>query len=276
MPTGVAGVDGLTFTYGENEATPAERIGPPADPRHALHGPIVAGRYAWQQEPGVPHGPFGVDNQLLGFSPILYTEPAGELRQNLEADLQPLTRAAPWPAGVALSEDPDDVLPRLAQNSLIRGQSFGAPRAKWLEHDGRQDDWAEYDATSAGDTLQVDIPQQVQPFAAFGNRDRRQSNARQNSYGYDARHFHRRVAMGSIPGNYDWLKPGSRPMIHTRVGTAIVPSGPDSPFAGQVAGDAWTANGAELRDLPAPYTPAATPALAAPAPAAPVPAIGLW
>lgn len=279
MPSGVTGVTGVTGlpAWGPDEATAPERLGGPADPRHNEPGEIHP-RYAWLDDPSLPHGPYGVENGLLGFEPILYTEPADVLGDNPRADLQPLTRAAPWPKGVSQSEEPADVLPRLEQTNRARGVSFGAPRAQWLAMPAVQDEWLEYDVDGPGDSMQVPIPDQIKPGGGggYGNRDRAQSNAPQNSYGFGGRHGHRRVAAGSIPGNYDWMVPGSRPLMPTRVGGGIVPVGVDSPFYGQVAGDAWTAEGAELRDLPAAYAASPQPAQAATLEATPVPDIGFW
>jgi hypothetical protein len=274
---GVAGLPGA----GPDRADVADVQGGTADPRHAQPGELAPDRRAWADgPPGAMRGPYGLPNwlPLIGWDPVLYTAPAGELKDSPTADEQPLTRAAPWPAGMPASEQPADNLPWLAQSAQLRSVGFGAERVDLWSDPPVQDTWLGYDTTGPGSSLQVPVPDQVKSGPGWASRDRVQSNAPQNAYTFDERHQHRRVAIGAIPGNYDWLEPGSRPLLSPvpRVGTAVIASGADSPFAGQVGGDAWSTHGALLRTLPGPYSPPPAPAVAGPVEFAPVPSIGFW
>jgi len=97
----------------------------------------------------------------------------------------------------------------------------------------------------------------------WGTRDRTQSFARQNEFGFDSAHVHRRYAQSPIPGNYMWMRPGGRPMVKGLPGPARPPIGPDSPFAGDDLGQSFNINGAILQNVPSEYVPPAQPNLAA-------------
>lgn len=256
---GIGGYSNKPVIYNNPEATPEQRLGGPYDPRHAQPGE-TASPYPYEAFPGEQHGPYGLDNQMLGFDICSYTAPAGVMAQDPTGDAQPITRAAPWPKGVPQSNTPDEVAARLSEVQAIRsGGNFGAARAHMIEPtlNAEQDNWIEYADVDAGQSLQVPVPDQLK---SQGGTDRVQSFARQNEYGFDSAHLHRRVAAGSIPGNYMWLEPGSRPQVIDPVGTANVPVGADSPFTGQNPRQNYSTEGAVLYDLPVAYQPGPEPA----------------
>jgi hypothetical protein len=200
-------------------------------------------------------------------------------------DLTPVhTQAAPWPKGLPSGTDPDTVAAWRAQQDAIHAVNMGGSRDQNFIPTGDpvQDEWVEVWETDPGMLFpnQEQIPNQSRGSGVmgWGSRDRTQSNATQNGYGFDAAHMHRRYAVGSIPGNYLWMQPGSRPLIKTHTGTANVPVGPDSPFAGQLPVGQFDPQGAALLNLPNSHTPPFSPALAdtvAPA-VSDSPEVSLW
>lgn len=266
MPIG--GVQPLTGLTGwvnpTPEATPEQRLGGPANPKHGQ--PLVNPNQPLPYEvfADEPHGPYGMENGLLGIDIVAYETPAGYLAQDPTGDEQPLTNAAPWPKGVPQSVMPDEVSARRQVSADIHASNMGQSRRalyspSLLPHN---DQWEAFYEVEPGSSEQVPIPQQVQTGAGgFGSTDRVQSQQVQNQYGFDAAHSHRRFAVGSIPGNNMWMEPGGRPMVKTIPGTAQVPVGQDSPFYGQVPGDAFDTQGAVLQTLPSQYEPPADPAL---------------
>jgi hypothetical protein len=98
----------------------------------------------------------------------------------------------------------------------------------------------------------------------WGTRDRVQSMARQNEFGFDSSHRHRRYADAPIPGNYMWLRPGGRPLQKTLAGPARPAIGPESPFSGDDLGFTFGIDGAVLQNVPTEYVSPAQPKLAAP------------
>lgn len=246
------------FTIQDDFATAEQRSGDPADPRHGKTGEI-AQPYPWLKsgQESIPYGPYGLDDGIMGVDIASYETPHGYLSQDPTADLQPVTRAAPWPKGTPQGVDPDSVEFRQAQSREIHGMGMGAAREMLYlpTADPVQDDWQEIWDVDPGQSLQVKTPQQVHTASGgWGTRDRVQSDARQNRYGFDSAHKHRRFARGSIPGNFMWLRPGSRPLVKSVPGTARIPTGPQSPFYGQDAEIAYDPRGAVLMDLPVQYT----------------------
>jgi hypothetical protein len=96
----------------------------------------------------------------------------------------------------------------------------------------------------------------------YGSTDRTSSFARQNQYGYDSAHSHRRYATGSVPGNYQWMEPGGRPLVKTTPGPARPAVGQDSPFTNQDLTVAHGVQGAVLQDAPSDYVPPGEPYVA--------------
>lgn len=274
-PAPVAPISGLSAS--DDWASPEERYGGAADPRHANLGE-VAEPYPWEGIAEGPHGPFGLDSSLLGDSVALTGEVAGTLGQDPTGDLQPVTRAAPWPKGVDTTTYPGPESKRLVESASIHASNMGASRELQYQGDAQNDQWAFYEDHEPGTSIQESIPDQLKTGGSggWGSRDRVQSYAIQNEYGFDGSHWERRVAVGSIPGNFMWLQPGSRPMHQDRVGPAVLPVGQQSPFTGDNIGASFNTQGSILTDLPTEYAAPAEPALATSGPSAQVPVIEFW
>lgn len=271
------------FVNPDPEATAAQVQGDYADPRHGVPGE-KASPYPWEAFPGagLPHGPYGIDNDILGWGQdwLSTSEPAGYLEQDPTADLQPVTRAAPWPKGVPTQVDADGTQAWRDQEAAIHGMAMGGSREMLFTPtaDPVQDDWVEFADVDPGESNQVEIPNQIKgATGGWGSTDRVQSFALQNQYGFDSAHMHRRVAEGSIPGNYMWMEPGGRPLIKSVAGTAVIPIGVDSPYAGQDVQLPYDPRGAVLMTLPAQYEAPPDPALASGYPALqPDSGVPLW
>jgi hypothetical protein len=264
-------------------ATPEERMGGPADPRHGVPGE-QARPYPSEVTQGIyygPAGPVGIENQILGFDYAEDVTPAGQLRQDPAADLTPTTaaggrktHAAPWPKGVPfdLGKDPDSTAERRGISEGIHSSDTGADRALSYAPtlDARQDNWIEYASVTPGTTLQEPVARATRAqvgivAGTFTSHDRVQSLRQQNEYGFDSAHLHRRVAQSPIPGNYDMLRPGSRPMLKRVAGyPGARGTGGESPFTGDRYGEAFGTYGAVLSDLPGEYVPPPAPALSSP------------
>lgn len=271
MTQPIAGLSGVRgFVRTDSFATPEQRNGNLVDPRHSEVGE-TAQPFPWDNFPGEGHGPYGLENELLGLPAEAFESPAGYLAQDPTADFQPITHAANWPKGVPQSVQPDEVSARREESRLIHAQGMGASReALYLPTlNPVQDDWVEIWDIGPGEMIppQPELPAQLKGtgMMGWGSTDRNASFARQNGYGYDSAHMHRRYAAGSIPGNYMWMEPGSRPLVKSTPGAAQVPVGVDSPFAGQSGDRGYDAYGAALMTPPSEYVPPPTPALA-PAP----------
>lgn len=270
--TGLSGLAGMqVLVDGNSQATPAERSGDTADPRH--DGEWNKSRpYPWQSQivPGstLP-APKGVDNQMLG-DEYWFMTPAGNETQNPLMDRTPSRRAAPWPKGILSgpvpSQGPEDVAEQRRQSYLIHAVDAGASRAMTRTPDGwvQQDDWREIDTVDSGhtDVRPIGNRQNLSSGFMFGTRDRVQSMAGQNSFGFDSHHLHRRYAAGSIPGNYYWMRPGGRPLVKMMAGPARPAIGPDSPFEGDDLGAAFGIDGAILQTPATEYIPPPQPYLA--------------
>lgn len=264
---GVTGVTGgvrpavLSYTDPTPEATAEERLGGPANPAHGNIGE-TATPYPWEAFEG-PHGPYGLDNGLLGVSTYeSFTDPASALSSDPMADLQPVTHAAPWPRGIPGVVTPDGTQEWNAQAANIHAESFGAARKVQDSRGGWgvQDNWQLAYDVDPGQSIQVPIPGQVQTgVAGAGSTDRVQSMAAQNEYGFDSAHMVRRYAAGSIPGNYQMLIPGSRPLVRSTLPQNL-PIG-EGPFAGQDGKQGYDTQGSALTVLPAPYSPAPDPTI---------------
>jgi len=177
------------FDVGDKTATPEQRNGGVADPRHAEIGERTK-PYPWEEFPGEGHGPYGLENDLLGMDIASYEMPAGYLAQDPTADLTPLTRAAPWPKGVDQSMDPDTVSSRRADMARIHSANMGGSREMLYEPtlNPQQDEWCEIWEVDPGITFpqMVEIPDQLKGSSmGWGCRDRIQSFAKQNQYGFD-------------------------------------------------------------------------------------------
>lgn len=284
MVTGLSGIlNGpapLQPLQGLADPTPeasAEQIGgDPADPRHDVLGE-TSRPYPWEGVAEGPHGPFGQENGLLGFPFAMYA-PAGTLNQDPTGDYQPVTRAAPYPKGLPTGlTDPDVESRRLEESYSIHSSDMnGATRQEYAPTlDPNRDNWQLIDRQDAGSSNQVPLPKQVSgKSGGWAHSDRVQSDAPQNSYGYDGMHQVRRFAQNSIPGNYMNLQPHSRAMIHPQPGPANLPTGDFSPFTGDNTGQAFGTLGAVLADIPPEYNAPIDPALRADYPAGSSPPVG--
>jgi hypothetical protein len=270
--TGLSAIAGQqTLIDEQSQATPEEKHGGPADPFHAFVGE-QATPYPWQSKMGQaaqagPHG--GYESGLLG-DPEWAWEDAGLDTEDPYMDLTPSRRAAPWPKGILsgpiAGDTPDAIANQLQQSAVIHATNHGASRRMIHTPNGdvQQDQWERIDELNPGfSALQPQSRQAMSSSFMFGNRDRTTSFARQNEYGFDSAHMMRRYAVGSVPGNYMWMRPGGRPMRKSLAGPARPAIGPQSPFAGDDLGYTFGIDGAMLQNVPTEYTPPPQPTLAA-------------
>jgi hypothetical protein len=275
--TGIARLSGLVDPNAE--ATPEELHGYPVDPRHAQPGEPTLPGFEYRKpglsrlvSPGAATAPpravpeFGLtgDDEWSD-----YVLPGGTQEENPNFDLVGETRAAPWPKGYLNTTDPNQSVMNIERSAEIHASNRGA--GNWMTYVPQlypnEDSWEEIWEVNPGQSELVDVPNQLKGIAigGFGQRDRTQSFARQNEYGFDSKHQHRRYATGHIPGNYMWLKPTGRPLIKSLPGPARPPIGVDSPFEGQDLGLAFAYdNGAVLQNAPSEYVAPPAPNLAAP------------
>jgi hypothetical protein len=271
--TGLTGLAGYQVTIDENsQATPEERMGGVADPAHADY--LAQKDIPRGSRMGTPIGPYGPDNQLLG-DELYFFEAGGTPAQDPNFDYTPNTHAGPWPKGVASGPNlgdvgPDAMAERRRQSYLLHSEGTNGSAHLTRDRDEAQNDqWETIDQLNPGHSdLDSGLPKQQRSSGfGWGWRDRTLSMARQNDYGFDSAHQHRRYAVGSIPGNYMWMKPGGRPMVKGLPGPARPPIGVDSPFTGQNLGQSFSVDGAILQNTPTEYVAPPQPTLAAAPPA---------
>lgn len=269
--TGLSALAGQQTLIEENaQATPEERYGGPADPYHAYVGQ-QAQPYPWQSKMGqaAQAGPIhGAESQLLG-DPEWAWEDAGLDVDDPTFDHTPARRAAPWPKGILSgpvdANSPTAIANQLQQSAAIHGINMGASRRMQQNPIGnvQQDEWEELSELNPGfSALQPQSRQAMGSSFMFGSRDRSTTFARQNEYGYDSAHMHRRYATGAVPGNYMWLEPAGRPMRKSLAGPARPAIGPNSPFEGDDLGTAFNVDGALLQNVPSEYVAPPQPNLA--------------
>jgi|SRR5215475_1882373 len=281
---GLTGLVGLTgFTIEDDQATPEERSGNPADPRHARVGE-QAEPYSWEslQTPGAK-APRIVEDGLVTDDATDYAYwvlGAGHVEELPAGDTAPWTHAGPWPSDPIGdgSVSPDNAIRQLEQNTYLRSQKVGPANPAMLKpsDNPQQDVWQEiWEVEPGGDDI-PEVSNQMKAAlapAGRGSTDRRQSFAKQNSFGFDSSHRHRRYAAGSIPGNYMYLRPAGRPLVKTIAGPAKPPIGEYSQFAGQDVGQAFSTDGAILTNpanaYPGPPTPYVAPQMGTEAEGAP-------
>jgi len=283
--TGITPVQGVRYTQ-EPEAPPEVVHGGPADPAHGRFGEQAV-PYSWQSQltnyAGFS-GPYGQENGLLDEPSDYYGDPAGRLGQNPYGDQTPY-RGHAAPANVTLSgplpSQYDAVNFQLVQGAENRSVDLGASRSRTLTRfgDAQQDAWTEiWDVTQDHD-LYGPAPAPVSVASGgYGTNDRTSNILRkENRYGFDEGHHHRRYANGSIPGNYMWMRPGSRPLVKHFAGVSRPATGPDSPFTGDDIGATFGIQGAVLQVVPSEYQSPPSPQLAAPVNYdTPPPGIALW
>lgn len=246
-----------------NQATPEERMGGTADPSH---GKYLAEDYIRRgAQMGEPRGPYGPDNQMLG-DETWFWESGGDPREDPTFDYTPSTRSGPWPKGILSGPvggtGPEDQGPKVSQLADLHGIRTNAGAKFITGPEALNDSWDSIDQLNPGASIQQPLPRQAMSAGfGWGTRDRVQSMAAQNEFGFDNAHQFRRWATGSIPGNTDWMRPGGRLMVKSMAGPARPAIGPDSPFAGQDLGSAFGINGAILQNVPSEYVAPPTPTL---------------
>jgi hypothetical protein len=255
--TGLSAIANLqTVVDEQSQATPEMRMGGTADPAHGTY--LVEPTIPRGSRMGTPVGPLGAENQLLGEFDSFVLTPAGNEYQDPYFDHTPTKRAGPWPKGIAsgpIVQSPDHTAMQLQQSYGIHGIETNASAHANHNLDALNDDWQVIEQTNPGHTDVSTVPNQMKSSGfAFGTRDRVQSFARQNEYGFDSAHQHRRFADArGIPGNYMYLQPGGRPLVKTLAGPARPPIGPNSPFTGDDLGATFGIDGAILQNVPSEY-----------------------
>lgn len=263
--TGLTALAGYQSVTEWNQATPAQRMGNPANPLHATGPPNPYGRGS---RIGTPITPAGPEDHIVGEFESWALTPAGSEWDDPQFDHTPSRRAGPIPRGILSGPidavSPSSIADQLQQSYVLHGIRTNAAAHAQYNLDARQDDWYVMEQTNEGHTdLQPIGRQAMSAGFGWGTRDRTQSFARQNEFGFDSAHVHRRYAQSPIPGNYMWMRPGGRPMVKGLPGPARPPIGPDSPFAGDDLGQAFSINGAILQNVPSEYVPPPQPNLAA-------------
>ena len=255
--TGLSGIAQLqTIVDDPGQATAEDRSGGVAD---SAHGQFLAEQSIPRgSRMGAPVGPIGPENQLLGDFDAFVLTPAGNEWQDPYFDHTPSRRAGPWPKGIAsgpIEFSPDETASNLRQSYALHGIDTNAEA--YIQHgmsEPLNDQWDTVEQINSGHTDVGTVPNQMKSSGfTFGTRDRVQSFARQNEFGFDSAHQHRRFAIPNIPGNYMWLQPGGRPMIKTLAGPARPPIGPNSPFTGDDLGQSFNIDGALLQNVPSEY-----------------------
>lgn len=263
--TGLSALTGHQVLIEENsQATPEERSGGTADPSHAKY---LAEDYIRRgAQLGEPMGPYGPDAQMLGDTSDFW-ESGGEPDQDPQHDYTPLNHAGPWPKGIQSGPvgdiGPEATALKLRQLVALHGMDMnGDAQSNLTREEPLNDQWETIDQLNRGNSGLQDLPKQAKSSGfGWGTRDRTQSLAAQNSFGFDQTHQHRRWASGHIPGNFMWMKPGGRPMAKGMPGPAKLPTGINSPFTGQDTGFSFNPDGAVLQNVPSEYMPPPQPTL---------------
>jgi hypothetical protein len=264
----VPGVNGITgFVVSDPEAPPFQVMGGPADPMHGQPGE-TAEPYPWEI---VPMGPYPgsidplpgmVDDRTAAQQNL--SAQAGYLAQDPTADQTPAYHAAPFSTEGpnALQADQMDVRRRNAGsrrqllNSLwLHAHNTGASLRRLFDftYGSKQDNWVGFFNPIPGEDIVPTVPGSVGYQAnGFGVNDH-MSNAfrKQNAYGFDTAHRHRRYAYSPIPGNTMWMKPGGRPMVRSFTGQHNFPT--SGAFAGDDPGYTFGYQGAVLTNTPSEY-----------------------
>lgn len=286
-PTYFPGISGIRgYVDPTPQATAEEVHGGPVNPAHGQWGE-QAQPYSWESQltnyPG-HSGPYGTQNQLLDDPDRYDGDPAGTLSTDPYADLTPYYgHAAPMTVTLSgkLPSQYDAINAQLVPAAEIRGTDLGASR-KYTETelgDVRQDEWTEqWDVSDEPSKYPAGQPWNGFTGFGFGTNDRPVNTFRKrNGYGFDRGHHHRRYAVGAIPGNYMWMRPGSRPLVKSMAGPARPAVGVNSPFEGQDLGETFGIQGAVLVQVPQEYQPPPSPQLVAPVNSdTPAPAVELW
>ena len=270
---GVQGLDvrdGIVSRYDvlvqeDSQAGPEDISGKPANPRHGT--PTVKRRGSESHLTQAGSNIVGLHNQMID-DEYWFFGSGGFEADDYRMDYTPTGHGAPFPKGIlsgpAPSEGPDDIQFQRIQSYEIHAVRSNAGTKRLTILPPLNDEWLEINNTTPGHTdLQpLGSRQAMSTGFMYATRDRTHSFARQNEYGFDSAHAHRRWAVSPIPGNFMWLKPGGRPLIKTMPSPARPAVGPDSPFAGQDIGRGFGIVGAILQNTPPEYAPPPSPLLA--------------
>jgi hypothetical protein len=214
--------------------------------------------------------------------------PAGYPAEDPGHDYTPYhTHAAPWPKGLdgirKGNQQPQGTAEYQQESADIHASDTNASVHRQYMTEAVQDDWeAFYTVTPGESMLDTNIGSQGKSgFAPGGwaSHSRAQSFARQNEFGFDSAHKHRRFAKGSIPGNYMWMRPGGRAMIKSIPGPARPAVGETSPFSGQDVSWGYAASsqvGGVLTNAPTEYNQPPQPYIAPTLQGEDVPEIDAW
>lgn len=286
VPAYFPGMQGIRgYNLGDPEATPEEVHGRPVNPSHGQWGE-EAQPYSWQSQLtnySGHSGPYGSEAGMYDTADYSGL-PAGELHQDPRADMVPY-RGHAAPTNVTLSgklpSQYDAINEQLIQGAENRGTDLGASRKDSLYPGGdpTQDNWAEiWDITDQPGKYPAGQPWTGYAAFGFANNDRPVNPFRKvNQYGFNMGHHHRRFAIGSIPGNYMWLRPSGRPEIKSLPGPARPATGENSPFTGDDLGASFGIQGAVLVQVPSEYQPPPSPQLGGAVNYdEPAPSVSLW
>jgi hypothetical protein len=260
------------------EAPPESVHGGPSNPLHGHFGE-QSQPYPWEEFAG-PHGPYGpAENELLSDLPESQTFAAGNITQDPSGDQTPYhSHAGPMIKGMEMDRGPQGNARVLAQSAQAHAVRTRAALKGIQSSNPLQDHWNGFWNTVEGETILPEVGGQVAYQAnGFGVNDRTSNPYHKtNPYGLNASHRMRRYAIGSIPGNYQWMKPGGRPMIKTLAGPSRPATG-EGPFSGQDPTQSYGIQGVVLQDpateYSAPPQPYVTPTTQGQMSA---PAIELW
>lgn len=269
---GLAGINPIQgWEVEQPEASAEERLGGPADPRHARPYWAVPERMpqflqAWALSPASPDVSPGLLDPALAASAAAGALPAQTSGPGTPYyGATPITHAAPNIKGVETSIGPDASARRAQQSAAVHADGLGES-AHFFSISALQDQWTDfYNAEPESPTRQQPVNGQVgKASGGFGSTDRVGNPDGVMGHGYQNAHMHRRYATGSVPGNYMWMRPAGRPMIKTTPGPARPPIGEASPFTGQDLTLAFGVRGAVLANAPNDYEAPADPYVAPP------------
>jgi hypothetical protein len=269
-PVQLTGLQG--YVQQAPEADPTEVQGGSVNPNHARAFWAEPELYPW--ESGIngldaSSYPIPIFTDSVGTLPE--GEAAGDPRQDPGHDYTPYhTHAAPWPKGLdgirKGNQQPQGTSEFLDESAGIHASNTNASAQRVYMPQAQQDDWdAFYTVTPGESMVDTNVGPQIKSGSAPGgwaSHSRAQTFARQNEYGFDSAHKHRRWARGSIPGNYMWMRPGGRPMVKSIPGPARPAVGETSPFNGQDVSWGYAASsqvGGVLVNSPTEYSQPAQP-----------------
>lgn len=252
--SGVSGVVQQGYTA-QPFADALKRHGGVSDP---LHGEIGEQDkpYPWQEFAG-PLSRYSPEDAILGIGPEFLTLDSGQVAQDPTGDYTPYgpgLHAGPRVRGFRQDRGPEGTADFLWQSAEAHGTRTNAAEKAKASSNPLQDRWTRFWNIVRGEDL-IEPNSHQTGMSAFGvGTNDRTSNPfhKENIYGLHASHRMRRYATGSIPGNYQWMRPGGRPMHKTVAGPAR-PAFGEGPFSGDNPGDSFNTYGAILAASPTDY-----------------------